>query len=779
MRAEYGDSNYLVTTANPAKNRPAYLEDNYTMMALYSLIDDEYRFLSNIETFLLQFSVEVLGNQRVTDIQTENVKAITQNLAGILSANRTYLYNKLCELQDTPSEVYVMAGIIFCEWCEIAQSAFIAYAEGLHRANEIWDKEREKDTVMGRAIRHVRNKTTLDPKIALTHLFTYDARLVELKKRETVDSEQIDIARQCLASFTRIVEDCYDNKCQESYIQSLKSMVTRDLAESLGLNKSGRTIMLKGQLLYGPKFSPVTVVLLDNYLLIARKTSVNGVEKLIPISSLSLIRIELLIVWLGFDTTKGAQGESCKLDICPEDVHKAAIKATGAAPKQDEKCYPLMIKHVGKSSKSFALYAPSELIRMTWYKGIEKAVEKYETGLEQARPFDVKLISELTGSGTRRSGSQMQAVGNDLLQKSLRSKSLVTSPTKGKINCMASCYIYSESADDTLRVMLLGTTLGLYYNDGRTEYWSQVFSTKHGVQSICMLELAAMAVMLVDGKLYLYDLSQLLNLSRIKLEEIADKGQQTKANGEKLAYEPIEFGQKKDYQSITQGTVEGKEVLIACRISQHKFKVKYYELGIEYLKKLSAAMDTRKPTPPPVLDRKVEYNITHNSISILDDALVLHDNASFSLASRNEAVPHLGSSEVEKRARSLYEQANHRPVEVLLLASGQYLACFSSFFIKCSKDWEIENPRIFMFRGLVNAVRLVGSNLIAFTTDFVEIWDLDMMRLVQIVHGSQIQVLDAGASCSIPADSVAFQMQNIEHPDRTDVVRFAWRSKKN
>lgn len=162
-------------------------------------------------------------------------------------------------------------------------------------------------------------------------------------------------------------------------------------------------------------------------------------------------------------------------------------------------------------------------------------------------------------------------------------------------------------------------------------------------------------------------------------------------------------------------------------------------------------------------------------INIFHSSLAISTQRGFEILTLDKkqpiSIPDLEASHVQMIAQRLQGQ---KPLGMFRLSESEFLLCYEECAVYVNKHGDISRSVIMEFVGRARAAAMVGSFVLLFDADFVEVRNAQNGRLRQVVAGRDVKCLDDGLVGGMSASASGERKVKLcmQHPEieRVQVV---------
>ncbi|KAH8810361.1 CNH domain-containing protein, partial [Flagelloscypha sp. PMI_526] len=410
--------------------------------------------------------------------------------------------------------------------------------------------------------------------------------------------------------------------------------------------------------------------------------------------------------------------------------------------EQPSHLYPFTLQYSGREGGLIFLYAPSRDARSDWHGKFEEALGLKNAVRDAERLFEIEDLTHETFSLP--------------LSWNVESDISLNFPCTGRITCSTP---FGRSFGSIIGIHL--STL-LVTSDNRNliifgcdeGIWVGSLHDSKSIQPLLELKYVTQCAVLADLGLVLILANKSLCAYKIEaLDPASVEGVQARRSPDKLSG-------MKDVQFFTVGYIKGKLAVAYVGRRNTESVITLLETvsqrpnaSTRIIQRRSSQLLGRLKSPSKISQthpfRLCKEMIRHEEIS---NIFFIEDNV-FALGSRGFLIlelhvgaeakplffPHrslLPSDSIIKRCRE------SKPLALLKSRVHEYLLCYEDFGIYVDDiGVPIQNRRAIEWEGLANHISLHHPSILVFSSNFVEIRNLENGRLIQIIFGHDLRCL--------------------------------------
>ncbi|WBW75464.1 RhoGEF for Rho1, Rgf3 [Schizosaccharomyces osmophilus] len=786
---------------------------------IHELICKESDYVADLHTLAELFrdgivqENSIVPSNRVADF----IQSVFGNVESIRQLHSQFILPQLIIRERLQGPVVSLIGDILLEWVHLAKTSYINYAKQFPLADETYKLECQRNTYFARWLANCRS----DPRCRRLDFQHFLQRPTQRLQRYTLEWDTIlkhtdptswdyQLISQAEKELRATCEEC------DAVIATvLESNRIRDLSyQLLFKNHEGINMELRDPerefFFEGPVFRKsesrldwieIHIFLLDNYLIMAkarRDKRANSMKYLVskrPIPMDLLVLNPLIEEWnsrssnfLGtltsnfpYDGTTNARSKrksrlnlDTRNDYNSDKINEGTLN--NLTPEKPH-FYPFTVRHLGGFSSTYTLYTESAQLRKLWMDKINFARKRHAQKMHRKIPFTLQIVTDVSFqyppadiSGTLDSPSRSPEIA--LVEGSVVDRALTTAAWSypihneddlpeainyGDITCISQF----GGTDAKLSICIATTTgvfLGSFGGNSNIRKWHRISSHRR-VTQIGFLEEFDCLLELRDRSMYAHRLSRVIETGTLEPKVAIPVG-----NSHNISFFKI--------SKLTEGASLKRERTLI-----------FFKQGSGN----SSSIHCCEPVVGLGHHNQKAYNFKLKNVSsfrILEEFRVLADCYSincfkYSIAiSRQKGIdivrldPKLAVSfpSPSVLADPLYRSRlnSSKPLGVFRVYDPAIFACCyqtGALFVN-GEGSLVKKDAWLQWIGRPNSIACYEGYLMAFSDDFIEIWNSRSMKQVQIIQGNNIRLHSSNSDLLPDGKHVMFSMTHPQFHDR-------------
>ncbi|EPY50613.1 RhoGEF Rgf3 [Schizosaccharomyces cryophilus OY26] len=788
---------------------------------IHELICKESDYVADLHTLAELFrdgivqENSIVPSNRVADF----IQSVFGNVESIRQLHSQFILPQLIIRERLQGPVVSLIGDILLEWIQMAKVSYINYAKQFPLADETYKLECQRNTYFARWLATCRS----DPRCRRLDFQHFLQRPTQRLQRYTLEWDTIlkhtdptswdyQLISQAEKELRATCEEC------DAVIATvLEANRIRDLSYQL-LFKNHESINLELRdperefFFEGPVFRKsesrldwieIHIFLLDNYFIMAkprRDKRTNAMKFLVskrPIPMDLLVLNPLTEEWNsrnssnkflgsltgnfpydGSTNVRSKRKSRLNLDILYDynsDKMNEGSLNTLALEKQH--FYPFTVRHLGGLSSTYTLYTESLQLRKLWMDKINFARKRHAQKMHKKSPFALQIVSDVSFqyppadlSHTFESSSRSPEIS--LVEGSAVDRALTMAAWRypihneddlpeainyGDITCIAQF----GGADGKLSICIATTTgvfLGSFGGNSNIREWRKISSHRR-VMQIGLLEEFDCLLELRDRSMYAHKLSRVIETGTLEPKVAIPVGTSHNISFFKIS-------------KLTEGaSIKRERTLI------------FFKQGSGN----ASSIHCCEPVVGLGHHNQKAYNFKQKNVSsfrILEEFRVLADCYSMNCFKYSIAISRQKGIDIVRLDPKLavsfpspsvltdpfYRSRlnNSKPLGVFRVHDSTIFACCyhnGALFVN-GEGSLIKKDAWLQWIGRPNSVACYEGYLLAFSDDFIEIWNSRSMKQVQVIQGNNIRLHASNSDLLSDGKHVMFSMTHPQFHDR-------------
>ncbi|KAI5289656.1 hypothetical protein KEM52_000703, partial [Ascosphaera acerosa] len=717
--------------------------------------------------------VSIMTPNRMRDF----IKEVFGHYKVLVQALKDYLIVPLLLREETQGPIVKGLSDIIRDFLKNVRPALLAFAQHNNMAEFSFKRVRRKNVYFAAFIEEMSakapgKKTPWDSMTIAAHqLLPASSATIEKMERTCGDPRE-KAALQAISQEWRDLTLAYNAELAKAENINAPRILAKKIGVRVGvpfklkelqLEQKGRMRLCEGELSNGKK--RVRVILLDNYLIIAKDNTTSQKDPSRPDYELTVPPIPMRLLVLENhlnDVPKGRMthiNRTPGIQFMPEPIAASSSQLNGGGNDVDGTLYPFDVRCLG-SRTPYTLYPATREQRDYWCEQIMKAIQNHTRQARATDPFDLRVLAHdsFTEPGFYPVYKRYQPAGT-AVQEALEEmqRDAPTSPSTSSPNFRVRIHCATVFKDvDGVMKCLLGTSCGLYVSAYENPSGWQKIDALAGekIDMISVIEAFRLVVVLCDGTLY-----------ACRMEAAGDQPSS-------LLQAPQQVSKNSSILFFTVGIFE--DTLIVLYAYKHGTNTNYKLL--EPVLQQTAPSKRQKSKLFAGFGNFGSRSVEHFRVK---DELYIPDNDIRNMAIYPGTIGVTGSRKFYKRFGWKYyevpfdpqsanqqdpsiratweyykrESADSKALGFFKLNEKDFLLVYDTCGVVMNDHGGISRSTLHHFASTPEAACLSGGYLILFYEDFIEIMNAFDGRQRQIIVGSHIRPLDDRGMADMPGSS--------------------------